>query len=468
MCSHLHHEATPAHRTVLSKRGELIYVLRGAAILVVLTCCMILPPFAITCTVGAGDAPSARNVIILIGDGMGIEHIDLTRICTVGEYGELNVDYLDDDPGWVTTVSLDGVTDSAAAGTALATGFKTNNGMVSVLADGTVLETVLELAETIGKSTGLISSVALIDATPAVFCSHTYNRGNYADIAAQMAYSGVDVLLGSGEGYFVPKGEPMGQRWDGRDIISEMQDIGYQYVDSREELINADAEDGRLLGFFGGLWAQTYMLDREVCSDEPTLSEMTSKAIEVLDRDEDGFFLMVEGGAIDWVAHNRDPAGVVAETFEFDKAVRVALDFAIEDGSTLVLVTADHECCGLEVGKNVDVGYINGITATTEFIWGKIKSGEMNYESAMSAYANIPKLTKNEKKCIELYGEGGISDVISVHANVEWGWSGMDNGDHTAVPVPVYAFGPNSGQFDGELDNTKIGQLMFISINGSW
>jgi len=441
---------------------------RRVAILVVLTCCMILPPFAVTCSVTAGDTPSVRNVILLIGDGMGIEHIDLTRICTVGEYGKLNIDYLDDDPGWVTTVSLDGVTDSAAAGTALATGYKTENGMVSVLPDGTVLETVLERAESIGKSTGLISSVALVDATPAVFCSHTDSRSDYAHIAEQMAYSGVDVILGSGKGYFLPKGEPMGKRSDGRDIISEMQGMGYDYVESREELINADADDGKLLGFFGGLWAQTYMLDREICSNEPTLSEMTSKAIEVLDQDEDGFFLMVEGGAIDWVSHNRDPAGVVAETLEFDKAVRVALDFAMADGNTLVLVTADHECGGLEIGGDVNVEYINGITATTEFMWGKIRSGEMNYVSAMSTYANIPKLTKIEKKCIALYGEGGISDVISTRANVEWGWSGMDNGEHTDALVPVYAFGPNSDQFDGELDNTEIGQLMFISISGSW
>jgi len=447
---------------------------RRVAIVVVLTCCLILSTFAVSYSVTAKGKPSpsvrtVKNVILLIGDGMGIEHIDLTRICTVGEDGKLNVDYLDEDPGWVATVSLDGVTDSAAAGTALATGFKTENGMVSVLPDGTVLETVLERAESIGKSTGLISSVALIDATPAVFCSHTDYRGNYAYIAEQMAYAGVDVLLGSGEGYFLPKGEPMGQRLDGRDIIGEMQDMGYYYVESREELINADVDDGKLLGFFGGLWAQTYMLDREGRSNEPALSEMTSKAIEVLNQDKDGFFLMVEGGAIDWLAHNRDPAGVVADTFEFDKAVGVALDFAKKDRNTLVLVTADHETGALEIDEeDVNTEYINGITATTEFMWGLIKSGEMDCVSAMSSYANIQDLTPDEKKCIELYGEGGISDVISAHANVEWGWSGMDNGDHTDTLVPVYAFGPNSNRFDGELDNTKIGQLMFISISGSW
>jgi alkaline phosphatase len=196
---------------------------------------------------------------------------------------------------------------------------------------------------------------------------------------------------------------------------------------------------------------------------------MTSKAIEVLNQDKDGFFLMVEGGAIDWLAHNRDPAGVVADTFEFDKAVGVALDFAKKDCNTLVLVTADHETGALEIDeKDVNTEYINGITATTEFMWGLIESGEMDYASAMSSYANIPKLTKIEKECIELYGEGGISDVISARANVEWGWSGMDNGDHTDTLVPVYAFGPNSNRFGGELDNTEIGQLMFISISGSW
>lgn len=447
---------------------------RRVVIVVVLTCCLILSMFAVSYSVTAKGKPSpsvrtVKNVILLIGDGMGIEHIDLTRICTVGEDGKLNVDYLDEDPGWVATVSLSGVTNSAAAGTALATGFMTKNGMISVLPDGTVLETVLERAESIGKSTGLVSSVALTDATPAVFCSHTDYRGNYAYIAEQMAYAGVDVLLGSGEGYFLPIGEPMGMRLDGRNIIGEMQDMGYDYVESRGELMNANADDGKLLGFFGGQWAQTYMLDREARSNEPALSEMTSKAIEVLNQDKDGFFLMVEGGAIDWLAHNRDPAGVVADTFEFDKAVGVALDFAKKDCNTLVLVTADHETGALEIDeKDVNTEYINGITATTEFMWGLIESGEMDYASAMSSYANIPKLTKIEKECIELYGEGGISDVISARANVEWGWSGMDNGDHTDTLVPVYAFGPNSNRFGGELDNTEIGQLMFISISGSW
>ena len=444
---------------------------KSVALVVVLACCMIIPPFAVNSSVTAGDTPSARtyNVILLIGDGMGIEHIDLTRMCTVGEHEKLNVDYLDDDPGWVATISLDGVTDSAAAGTALATGYKTQNHMVSVLPDGTVLETVLERAEKIGKSTGLVSSVYLEDATPAVFCSHTDDRGDYAYIAEKMAYSGVDVLLGSGEGYFVPKGEPMGQRLDGRNIIGEMQGLGYDFVETREELNSADVDGGKLLGFFGGLSAQTYMLDREVSTNEPTLSEMTSKAIEVLDQNEKGFFLMVEGGAIDWVSHNRDPAGVVADTFEFDKAVGVALAFARADhGGTLVLVTADHECGGLQVDEDVNAKYVKGITATTEFMWGKIESDEMSYKSAMSSYANIQRLTKNEMKCIELYGEGGISDVISARANVEWGWSGMDNGEHTDALVPVYAYGPNSDQFDGELDNTDIGQLMFISLSGSW
>ena len=353
---------------------------------------------------GSGPTgPTVKNVILLIGDGMGPAHVELTRLCLGGS--ELTMEEMDvTGPSYMTTYSLDPddqtthkITDSAAAGTAIATGSKTYNHAISVDFDKNDLETVLERAETVGKATGIVTDVWIEDATPAVFASHVEDRAMTDEIAVQLAYSDVTVLMGAGRGAFLPKGKGShgGQRTDGLNLIDEMENRGYIYVDSAKELENAvtviNLDDGdKLLGFFGGFSAMAYDLDRQndKTINEPTLAEMTEKTIEVLSQDEEGFFLMVEGGILDWCSHDRDVAAVVTETATFDDAVQVALDFAAEDGETLVVVTADHECGGLQMTSDsvkdepptyvpidpeaLDVDFIMGITATTAYMWGEI------------------------------------------------------------------------------------------------
>jgi alkaline phosphatase len=195
---------------------------------------------------------------------------------------------------------------------------------------------------------------------------------------------------------------------------------------------------------------------------------MTAKAIEVLSRDPDGFFLVVEGGGIDWMAHNRDIAGSARDVVAFDEAVAVAYDFASADGDTLVIVTADHETGGLEVGDSPNVEFIAGITASTDFMWGLIHRDGMDAEDVLETYTGVDDLTQAEKQAIADYGEMGISDALSVRANVAWGWSGRDEGSHTATHVPVFAFGPGSEEIeDGTIDNTEIGVLLFESVDGN-
>jgi len=421
--------------------------------------------------------PRPRNVILMIGDGMGPQQVDLARRFAPG--GELAMDRLDSAPGQMTTNDVfGGVTDSAASATAMATGRKTINGAMSVDATGRPLETVWDRAETHGKATGIVSSVFLIDATPGVWAAHTADRYNYSDIATQQALGlgtwegrldGVEVLLGAGAAYYKPQGA---NGTGGLDLIDALIDRGYEYVRKAADLNRATAPADRLLGFFGGT-AMTYVLDRPLKKGltEPTLAEMTAKAIEIVSRDPDGFFLVVEGGAIDWTAHKGDVAGTLHEVIAFDEAIAVAGRFAADNGETLLIVTADHETGGLELGPNPNLPFIAGVRATVDVIWRAIEGGA-TIDTAMQAYAGIgrawPALTAQEREAIRSCGDPlGVADVLNARAGVAWGWSGCEGAHHTGTRVPVFAAGPGAEQFDGpDLDNTDIGNLLFVAASG--
>jgi alkaline phosphatase len=421
--------------------------------------------------IASASAQQAKKVILLIGDGMGPNHVRAARLM---KGVELAMDRLDSNPSLVNTTNYKGgVTDSAAGATALATGFKTANGNISMAEDDlTNLETVLQRAEAMGKATGIVTNVYLQDATPGVWAAKWPSRNGGA-IALQQAdatYARVEVLLGSGRYYMLPKGKKGGSRTDGRNLIDGMVADGYLYVDTVDELNAVDVEDMEgqigLLGIFGSIWTIEYVLDRDPdLQHSPSLPEMAAKAIEVLSQNPDGFFLVIEGGAIDWTATNRDIAGVVAETLEFDECVQLALDFAESNGKTLVVATADHETGALELG-DVDLEFLDGITRTTEFMWGLIHKGKMPIEDIMETYSGITDLQPFEKQLIMDYGEGGMSDVLSASAGVTWGWSGSDNGDHTDREVQVYAYGPGADLFDGLWDNTHTGIALFIAVSG--
>jgi alkaline phosphatase len=414
---------------------------------------------------------SIRKVILMIGDGMGPEQVALARLFAPG--GELAMDRVDGDPSFITTHSVfGGITDSAAAGTALATGIKTTDGAVGVDAAGNPVENVRERAEAHGKASGILTSVPIACATPASFSAHTASRSNRTDISLQQVAAGIEVLLGAGRETYLPGG-CCGT--GGRNLIEELIDDGYEFVTDAEELADATAPNGTLLGFFGGV-TLTYALDRQqdMGNNDPTLAEMTAKAIEVLNRDPDGFFMMVEGGAIDWLCHNKDAAGCKGETLAFDEAVQVALDFANEDGETLLVVTADHETGGLTLGDDMNLACLGGITATTDYIWQSRKARMMlSPEEAMEAFAsscfppNDP-LTPDEINMMNSLGEMGISDVLSARIGVSWNGIGMDEGDHTLTKVPVFAVGPGSEKFDGpNFDNTDVGQLLLEAVSGN-
>jgi alkaline phosphatase len=216
-----------------------------------------------------------------------------------------------------------------------------------------------------------------------------------------------------------------------------------------------------------------YDIDRQNDpGDVPTLAEMTAKAIDVLSNEDEypnGFFLVVEGGSIDWVAHNKDIAAVARGVLAFDDAVAVAYDFAtsLQGQDTLLVVTADHETGGLDLGNNPDVEFIESVTASNAFMWELIDGEGMSAEDVLSTYAGVDDLTQAEKDAIEAYGEEGIADALSVRANVIW-WLpdgtqsiAPDEGNHTATEVEVYAYGPGSEALDDDILNTVIGNLLF-------
>lgn len=291
-----------------------------------------------------------RHVILLIGDGMSFNHVALARHHAVGAGGRL---YMERMPvtGLMRTHSANRlVTDSAAAGTALASGVKTDNGRIGTAPDGTAWQTILEKARDKGFRTALVATSTISHATPASFAAHVASRGSEAEIAAQMFDNRVDILFGGGRTHWLPV--PAGSRKDGRDLIEAARAAGYEVVFNREQL--AALASGPALGLFADGGMTTY-------APEPMLDEMTRIAITLLSTKSKEwflpapkFFMMVEGSQIDWAGHANDTDNAVRQILLFDMAVREAIDFARRDKKTLVIVTSDHETGGLLLHANKD------------------------------------------------------------------------------------------------------------------
>ncbi|MBW2542133.1 MAG: alkaline phosphatase [Deltaproteobacteria bacterium] len=429
--------------------------------------------FAFLWAGGALGNESPKNIIMMIGDGFGFEQAAAGRLLVPG--GQLVLDAMDSNPGSVNTLNVFGdITDSAASATAYATGCKTENGNVSMAEDdSTILPTSMEAAQDPdqGMATGILSSVYLCDATPGVWLAHAPRR-SCSSIIPQQVKACPDVFLGPGEKVSYQRG---GKGRNRVDYITDLvENCNYEQVGNAAELAAAQAPNDRLLGIWGGY---TLMYDIDQQNDPsynlPSLAEMVAKAIEVLSRNPNGFFLMVEGGAIDWMAHNKDIAGTARDVVAFDDAVAVAYNFAHADGNTALIVTADHETGGLDIGNNPNVAFIESITASTDFMYGRVLRGEMSAEAALDTYAGVTDLTQAEKAAIDAYGETAISDALSARANVQWilpdGEVSVapDEGDHSAYEVPVWAYGPGTGSLEGPIDNTDLGKLLFDLVGVS-
>jgi len=326
-----------------------------------------------------------KNIILFIGDGMGPAQVTAGKVAK----GTLEMERCPQLALVTTWAANKMVTDSAAAGTALATGVKTKNGMISQDPAGNRLKTVLEIAEETGKSSGLVVNCAVTHATPASFASHVPSRKQYEEIARQLAASDVDVLFGGGLDHFSSKNTAP--------CLPELE---------AKMTVAKTAEEFYALGTPEKAAALLYPKHPPYTAERTvSLPELTSKALDILAQDPDGFFLMVEGSQIDWAGHKNDGSNIVAEVVDFDNAVGVGLDFAEKNGDTLVIITADHETGGFAL---LDGSVENQTVDKTGFV----------------------------------------------------------HGGHTATMVPLFAFGPGSEQFGGLMDNTDVAKTIigFIQV----
>ncbi|MFO7894862.1 MAG: alkaline phosphatase [Longimicrobiales bacterium] len=297
--------------------------------------------FLAACTPSGPDAPAPEpgvdpgpfSVILLIGDGAGIGQWNAARMA----FPEVAVERLP-VVGLVGTASASSrITDSAAGATAFASGVKTYNGAIGVDTDTAVVETVLERAAARGKATGLVATSSITHATPAAFATHVPSRNLYYAIAAQLAEADVDVMLGGGRAFFDPAVRP-----DSADLLAALARRA-TVADSTAALTALDlSRVDRLVGFIATEHPPA------AARRTPSLGAMTEMALKVLERDTDGFFLMVEGSQIDWRGHDNAPlAELLPELQDFNGAILAALAFQERRPNTLVVVIADHETGGL-------------------------------------------------------------------------------------------------------------------------
>ncbi|MEX0820850.1 MAG: alkaline phosphatase [Rhodothermales bacterium] len=423
------------------------------------------------------------NVILFVADGAGPAHFTMAREMArhMGLRDELYI-----DPFLIGTVrthsAVERVTDSASSATAYATGRKTYNGAIAVDTLREPIQTVLEAAEADGIATGLVSTSRITHATPASFAAHVPDRGMEDEIALQMIGQGVDVILGGGARHFLPLSDG-GVREDDRNLFDEAENAGYTVVENGAEL--AAHESGPVLGLFSRDH-MPYVID-VASEDHVDLAGLTRKALELLDGHEEGFFLLVEGSRIDHASHDNDGPAALRELIAYDDAFEVARAFAERNGETLVIAVADHETGGLTAGRSVVQegaaantpvpGYSRSLYGSAEYAWYPevlARSSSSTEAAARSILAGqdagsvlqrdlgIDAPTSEELAAVSAAGsnEGRLKvvlgEIIARRAVIGWTSTG-----HTAVDVNLYAYGPGSEVLSGNVDNTRIGEVLF-------
>jgi alkaline phosphatase len=317
------------------------------------------------------EGKATKNVILLIGDGMGMSQISAALY---SNRGKLNLEQCT-HTGFMKTYSAnDLITDSAAGATAFSCGLKTYNQAIGMTVDTLPCKTILEELQETGYATGLVATATIVHATPAAFAAHQPLRWKYEDIAADLSDSDVNLLVGGGQRYFDRRDQ------DGRNLLEEMTDRGYlvkSYLE--EELQDALLARSEKLIYLSG---DKHPLTRAAGRDYlPLAVQMGAQYLDRLGKK--GFFLMAEGSQIDWGGHAGEGQLVIEEMLDFDEAVGKALDFARRNGETLVVVTSDHECGGMAVNPGSEMGEIkaafnhNGHTATMVPVFAYGPSAEL-------------------------------------------------------------------------------------------
>jgi len=453
----------------------------------------------ISCQQAEQNNPKAKYVFFFIGDGMGISQVMATeefQSSMTGEGNHIPLGFREFPGAGLSTTHAANrfITGSAAAGTALATGHKTNIGRISMDTSGTVpFETIAEKAKKKGMKVGIISNVSIDHATPAVFYAHQPNRGMYFEIGLDLAASNIDFF--GGGGFRKPEGEFEGDKIK---IIELAQQNGFEYINTKAAFEALTPSDHKVLFVNPGLTGGEAML---YAIDQPegyiSLADITKKAIELLDN-ENGFFMMVEGGKIDWVCHANDAATTVYEVLDFSAAVDVAVSFYKQHpDETLIVVTADHETGGLGLGSNVmkyESDYsllahqkVSG-DAFNNILSDWRKDNHINEKGFKKMLMLLEEnfgfggeeapiaLSRGEKETLKKafmaydlsqeseYGNYNRLTYVATEILAHRAGLGWTTYSHTGVAVPVYTIGVYSTAFSGNIDNTDIPKLIWETI----
>ncbi|HDX8374392.1 TPA: alkaline phosphatase [Aeromonas dhakensis] len=426
------------------------------------------------------QASDAKNVILFIGDGMGPTVLTATRLYKVGEEGNLEIMKLARSAR-IKTFSNDAqTTDSAPSMAAYTTGVKMNNEVIAMSSDtkavapgkdvngnkginnctsdnGKPVPTILELAKAAGKSVGAITTTELTHATPAATYSHICHRDAAYAIAEQAVPGGagfntalgdgVDVLMGGGANHWTPYNSTSnkGGRADGRDLTAELTAQGYHYVTTKDDL--AGVNSGKVLGLFSAKSHLDYELDRVAkgaASTQPSLSEMTAKAIDLLSQNSQGYFLMVEGGRIDHALHGTNAKRSLTDAVALDEAVKTALG-KVDLKDTLIVVTADHD----------HTMTINGYSAKGNKVLDLVKNGDGSTQNDVDGKPFTTLVFGNGPNRADvrptLTSDQVMADDYLQETGVKLGSETHGGGD-----VMLFADGAGSSRFKGTLDNTKV------------
>ncbi|MBZ4682816.1 MAG: alkaline phosphatase [Fusobacteriaceae bacterium] len=439
-------------------------------------------------------AAKPKYVFLFIGDGMAAPQVMSTSIYLENTSNE-KLAFTDfKAQGFVTTYSANSfITDSAAAGTAIATGNKTDSGVISM--DSTKTKKYTSIAkyakEELNMKVGIVSSVSLDHATPAVFYATEPSRNNYYNIAKQIATSNFDYFAGGGI-----KGNTASKRKNNPDLIPIFEKAGYKVINNKYDFNRLKEKNNKIIAInpvLTGGEAMPYEIDRKNDKyNNISLAEFTKKGIELLDN-ENGFFMMVEGGKIDWAGHANDAASVINDTLAFNDAVKEAVNFYNEHpNETLIIVTGDHETGGMSIG-------FAGTKYSTFF--DKIKNQTVSYEAFNNEFNKYKETYKNNAKFDDvmpmlkkyfglgeedltltsleiqrlknafnasingsknkdedylLYGGYEPLVVTATHILNNKAGIGWTSYSHTGVPVPLYAKGNGEEIFKGFYDNTDI------------
>lgn len=469
----------------------------------------------VTYDVRKASEATAKNVILIVGDGMAAQTRNAARMVsrglTEGKYNSLlEMDEMD-QLCMVTTSGLNSlVTDSANSASAYATGHKTSNNAMGVYTFdpndeeqvAAKVENIVELTKAAGKSTGIVTTAEITDATPAAMCTHVPSRYSYQEIVDQMLNEDTqrpDVIMGGGARWFWPQSTTGSKRDDDTDAISGFEDLGYTFVGDATELSAVDTENtDQLLGLFHSTTMNVYV-DREIekneetlgaYTDQPTLYDMTQTALDILSKNDNGFFLMVEGASIDKQEHNMDWERAIWDTIEMDKAVGIAKDYADEHGDTLVIVVADHshsisvygtvdysktgidavqvyEDAGYptyqdtdgdgfpDTGEDADGDGAADQTVTTDvglaIGWGNHPDYVEDFK--YSSIPTSPAVANEDGETVANF-EGATNGGVYIEGNLP---DGQTQEVHSADDVPLTAYGAGSEFFDKTvIDNTEV------------